>query len=140
MTPEGVARLQTEEGFRSVPYQDITGHWTVGFGTNLTAGITRSMAVGWLYEVLSKNRAELEAKSWFNALVPAAQDIVEDMCYNLGLDGLLQFHDMIAALSQTQPDYARAADAMRESLWMRQVPNRAGPLADAMEECQTQTS
>ncbi len=139
MTPSGIARLQAEEGFRSIPYQDTTGHWTVGFGTNLSAGITRSMASAWMLETLAKNRAELEKLPWFSALAPSAQDVIEDMNYNLGLDSLLQFHDMIAALSQTQPDYARAADAMRESLWMRQVPNRAGPLADAMEECQQAT-
>ena len=56
MTPSGVARLQIEEGFRSMPYQDTTGHWTVGFGTNLDAGITRAMAAAWLYETLAKNR------------------------------------------------------------------------------------
>ena len=140
MTPSGIARLQAEEGFRSIPYQDTTGHWTVGFGTNLSAGITRPMAIAWMLETLAKNRAELEDLLWFRAICPQAQDIVEDMCYNLGLDGLLQFHDMIAALSETPPDYARAADAIRKSLWMRQVPNRAGPLADAMEKCQTQTS
>ena len=136
MTPSGVARLQAEEGFRSVPYQDTTGHWTVGFGTNLNAGISRPMGAAWMLETLAKNREALEALPWFGALAPSAQDIIEDMCYNLGLDGWLQFHDMIAALSQTPPDYARAAEAMRKSLWMNQVPNRAGPLADAMEKCQ----
>jgi lysozyme len=135
MTPAGVARLQAEEGFQSVPYQDTTGHWTVGFGTNLDAGITRSMAAAWMYEVLAKNREALEALPWFTPLVAPAQDIIEDMAYNLGLDGVMQFHDMIAALSQTPPDYASAAEAMRNSLWMRQVPNRAGPLADALEKC-----
>ncbi len=136
MTPDGVARLQAEEGFRSVPYQDTTGHWTVGFGTNLDAGITRSMAAAWMLETLVENRDQLEKLAWFNALIAPVQDIIEDMAYNLGLEGLLQFRDMIAALCQTPPEYAAAAVAMRNSLWMRQVPNRAGPLADAMEKCQ----
>jgi lysozyme len=140
MTPAGVARLQAEEGFRSVPYQDTTGHWTVGFGTNLDAGITRPMAAAWMLETLAQNRNRLEGLAWFDAIVAPAQDVIEDMAYNLGIDGMLQFHDMIAALSQTPPDYARAADAMRDSFWARQVPNRAGPLADAMEKCQPPTS
>ncbi len=140
MTPEGVARLQTEEGFRSVPYQDTTGHWTVGFGTNLDAGITRPMGAAWMLETLAENRDQLEKLAWFNALVAPVQDIIEDMTYNMGLDGMLGFDQMIAALSKSPPDYAAAAAAMRNSLWMRQVPNRAGPLADAMEKCKPPTS
>lgn len=139
MTPSGIARLQAEEGFRSIPYQDTTGHWTVGFGTNLSAGITRHMATAWMLEILAINRVALEARPWFLAISTPAQDIIEDMTYNMGLDGMLGFGQMIAALSQTPPEYAVAAVAMRNSLWMRQVPNRAGPLADAMEECQQAT-
>lgn len=135
MTPGGVARLQNEENFRSVPYQDTTGHWTVGFGTNLSAGITRPMAVAWMLETLAKNREALEARAWFTAISAPAQDIVEDMTYNMGLDGMLGFREMIEALSRTPPDYASASVGMRNSLWMRQVPDRAGPLADAMEQC-----
>ena len=136
MTPAGVARLQSEEGFRALPYQDTTGHWTVGFGTNLNAGITRNMATAWMYDVLAKNLAALEALPWFNAISAPARDVVEDMAYNMGVEGMLGFSDMIAALSQNPPDYRAASVAMLNSEWSRQVPNRARPLADAMQKCQ----
>lgn len=136
MTPAGVARLQSEEGFRAQPYQDTTGHWTVGFGTNLDAGITRNMAAAWMYYVLAKNLTALEALPWFNAISAPAQDVVEDMAYNMGIAEMLQFHDMIAAISQNPPNYRAASVAMLNSEWSRQVPHRAGPLADAMMKCQ----
>ena len=140
MTPAGVTRLQDEEGFRALPYQDSTGHWTIGFGTNLDAGVTRHMATAWMLETLAKNREALEKLPWFNAISASAQDVIEDMTYNMGVDGALGFSDMIAALSQNPPDYRAASAAMLNSEWTQQVPNRAGPLADAMMKCQGKKS
>ena len=134
------ALLEQQEEFCAKPYRDSRGFLTIGYGTNLDAGITRPMAAAWMYDVLAKNREALEKRPWFNAISVGAQDIIENMTYNLGLDGMLGFGQMVAALSQTPPEYAVAAVAMRNSLWARQIPNRAGPLADAMEKCQTPTS
>ena len=36
-----VTRLQAEEGYRATPYRDTRGVLTVGYGTNLSEGLTR---------------------------------------------------------------------------------------------------
>lgn len=46
-----------------------------------------------------------------------------DMCFELGENGLYQFHKMIALVFQGK--WSDAADEARQSLWARQVPERA---------------
>jgi lysozyme len=130
MTPAGLTRLQTEEGFRSHVYTDTTGHRTIGYGTNLEAGITMAQASAMLQCQLDANRQRLNLFDWFRALDSTRQDVVEDMVYNLGYDGFMQFHLAIAAIANG--DYETAADEMLQSLWAKQLPKRAGALSDAM--------
>jgi lysozyme len=52
------------------------------------------------------------------------------MCFNLGLQGLLGFKDMMLAIEAE--DYDRAANEMLESKWATQVGERAICLAGIM--------
>lgn len=52
-----------------------------------------------------------------------AQEILLDMCYNLGLSGLLGFKRFLTALQKN--DYFTAGGEMLDSRWAKQVKRRA---------------
>ena len=52
------------------------------------------------------------------------------MAYQLGVEGVMKFKKMIAALQNG--DYDRAADEMADSLWAKQTPSRAQRLMTLM--------
>ena len=124
---ELVKRLQTEEGYRSRPYRDTRGVLTIGFGTNLSEGLTRGEALLLLRSRLDRI-GECLAKRWtpWKLAGPRAREVLLDMAYELGCDGVLGFHDMLAALADR--DFKAAAREMMNSRYARQVPHRAASL------------
>lgn len=67
---------------------------------------------------------------WYKRLSPIRKAVILDMAYNLGLGGILQFKAMIWALDKGY--YHGAANAMRESVWCKQVGNRCTHLYNLM--------
>ncbi len=131
MLPEMEALLDEQEEFRATPYRDSRGVLTIGFGTNLDAGITREQAKALRDCQLAANEAALAVYPWFAALDPVRRSVVENMAYNLGVAGVLEFKDMIAALEAK--DWPAAAQQMCASEWRVQVGDRALVLARIME-------
>jgi lysozyme len=138
MTParyaELVADVKKAEGWRSHAYRDSVGVWTVGFGTNLQEiEIDVSLGEQWLLEAIGRSTDECRrAFPWFTTLTDSRQAVLVEMTYNLGLPGLLKFHRMLIAVMADHFD--AAADEMLESLWARQVGQRAVRLAQQMRE------
>lgn len=93
-------RLRTEEGFRPTMYSDTTGHITIGYGFNVNAGISRSAAGALLQAQLDELHNALQAYPWYTGLDPTRQSVCLDIAFNEGLNGLLHFPHMIAALSR----------------------------------------
>lgn len=126
------AMLTRHEGLSLTPYTDTTGNLTIGVGRNLTArGITAAEA-----NVLLVNDIQLAMKtartySWFSGLNEARQDVIVSMIFNMGGKFNL-FSNMLACL--VNRDYSGAADEMLDSLWARQVKQRAVELAQMMKD------
>jgi len=125
------ALLEQQEGFRANPYRDSRGFLTIGFGTNLDAGITREQAEALMDCQLAANEAALQAYPWFAGLDEVRRGVIENMAYNIGVSGVLEFKDMLAAIEAK--DWPEAAHQMRASQWRVQVGDRALVLADIME-------
>jgi lysozyme len=123
--------LEQQEGFRATPYRDSRGFLTIGFGTNLDAGITREQAEALMDCQLAANEAALQAYPWFAGLDEVRRGVIENMAYNIGVSGVLEFKDMLAAIEAK--DWPEAAHQMRASKWRVQVGDRALVLADIME-------
>lgn len=134
MTPEGKQKLKhllvSHESFRQFPYTDITGHLTVGIGRNLSdRGISTTEAFYLLDDDILYFSSKLaHFLSFFHDLSENRQIALIDMCFNLGVQGFLNFKEMIAALESH--DYDRAADEMLNSKWHDQVGERATCLAN----------
>lgn len=100
-------RLQTEEGFRALPYRDTNGLETIGYGFNVQAGISKYAAAALLKAQTEEAHAALLKLPWYAALDPVRQSVCLDIDINEGQGGLLKFPHMIAALSRQ--DWASAA-------------------------------
>ena len=137
-----VSMIKHEEGFRTYAYQDTRGFRTIGFGTkfplldsdwhcfnrvNLDAivrnGVTYSQADCLLRSRLSDHYLEL-LKRWvpFSGEQSPVQMALLDMVYQLGVDGLLGFHKMLAALARH--DYPTAIQEAIDSAWDHETPSR----------------
>jgi len=119
--------LKRQEGFREKPYQCTSGVLTIGYGfTSLSANeseVVLRMKVAKLRNTLSS--------SIYN-LSPVRRDVLVNMAYNLGTDGLFKFRRMWQAIYSK--DFATAANEMLDSKWADQVGDRAVSLAEKMRE------
>ena len=136
MTPEGKQKLKSllvkSEAYKQFPYTDTTGHLTVGIGRNLTnRGISVTEALYLLGDDIFYFSGKLATYlSYFDELSENRQIVLIDMCFNLGLNGLLNFKNMINALEQH--DYNAAADEILNSKAALQTGERYHILANIM--------
>ena len=136
-------QLLRDEGMRLTPYKDSRGFNTVGVGHNLDASplpgltfpITEAQALGILGKDVERISMYLQSQlPWIVNLDDARHGCLQNMAFNLGTNGLLQFHQMLTHLQAG--DYANAALAMTQSAWYNQVGDRAKRLVQQMESGQ----
>jgi lysozyme len=119
-----VDQLRRDEGVRNMPYVDTVGKVTIGVGRNLTdVGLSDSEVIQLLQNDIDKVTAQLAPYQWYNTMDSVRQGAIQNMAFNLGINGLLHFPHMIAALARS--DWATAAQEMSSSLWASQVGPRA---------------
>ena len=135
-----IAQVKRDEGCRLTAYPDpLSGGdpWTIGYGAtgpSIGPGTvwTQERADADLESRLDANWTALLVKlPWVIDLDPPRRRVLENMQYNLGLNGLLGFKHMLAACEAQQYDVA--AQQMMGSTWANQVPARATRLAEQME-------
>lgn len=100
-------RLKTEEGFRATKYTDTQGHLTIGYGFDVDAGISQFAAAALLQAQAAERHNILVSYPWYAGLDAVRQSVCLDIAFNNGLNGLLHFPHMIAALAKG--DWAGAA-------------------------------
>ena len=121
-----LATIQAEEGFRGDPYQDTEGAWTVGYGTKLPLSEAEAT-------YLARERLQGKQDAWWRICRgPVGQPMTTreallNMSYQLGVNGLDGFTDMLGALQAGDCDAAKA-EAL-DSEWARQTPSRAASVA-----------
>lgn len=124
------------EGCRLKPYKCPAGKLTIGYGRNLDdVGISQAEADMMFERDFAK--AEADARKIceefgidVNNLIEQRFYVLTDMCFNLGYGGLKKFKKLFSALKNSL--YDDAANAMLDSLWAKQVGNRATKLAALM--------
>ncbi len=134
-----INRLKQEEGFRSKPYYCPKGHLTIGYGHKILPNEKfTSVTIKQAEQMLGRDAAKAwnEAQSLLKGknVEPQVLEIVAEMCFQMGKDGVKNFGRFWKALSLEQPDYMEAAKEMRDSQWHRKdSPQRAEELAQKME-------
>jgi lysozyme len=126
-------QLLRDEGMRLRPYRDSVGKLTIGIGRNLDdVGISEAEAVMLLENDLGSARRGLQtALPWTAELDEVRFGALLNMCFNLGLVGLLKFTHFLASLQAG--DWKMASLSMLNSMWAGQVGVRAQRLATQIE-------
>ena len=129
------AQLVRHEGLRLKPYRCTAGKLTIGIGRNLDdRGISQKEA----YAMLERDIQDCE--QWLNDAIPeiynnldeVRQSVLLNMCFNLGIKGLLGFKNTLAFVGAG--DWERAANNMLASKWAKQVGMRAIELSEMMRK------
>ena len=126
--------LVLHEGLKLKPYRCTAGKLTIGVGRNLDDnGITQAEAFALLENDILAVEADLDRTwPWWREMSEARQQVLADMCFNLGITRLGGFVNTLAAMKRG--DYEAAANGMQASLWASQVGRRAQRLAKMMRE------
>lgn len=138
--------LERHEGLRLKVYDDATGKevktgdtikgkLTIGIGRNLQdKGISEIEAkrmlmtdVDYFYKQVTRDK---RVRHTFGILNNTRQRVILNMVFNMGLEGVVSFKKMWAALEHK--DYNEAAFQMLDSKWAKQVGKRADELAQLM--------
>jgi len=137
--------LRYEEGFRSSPYYCSEGYPTIGYGhlcsttkwdslSTCPSYISKSDAEQLLIEEVNAKTGSMSYYSNIMAAYNACGDrrkaILVSMAFQLGTEGLSYFQNTLRLISQRRWD--DAAEAMLDSAWARQTPNRAQRHAEVM--------
>lgn len=129
--------IRIHEGYREFPYDDKTsnrvqGKVTIGYGRNLNdKGVNQNEAELMLDNDLSYLITQLPKRiSFFGKLDDVRQAILCDMAYNIGINGLLGFNNMLDSIEKA--DYADAAFEIFESKLHNEEPLRTADLIGMM--------
>lgn len=127
--------LIRDEGFRSAAYRDTLGYWTIGVGRLIDerrgGGITQEEARYLLGNDIARITSELDRRlPWWNGLPEPKQRALCNMAFQMGVNGLLGFRKMLAALKAGE--WEKAATEALDSSWAWQTPERAERIATVL--------
>jgi lysozyme len=128
-------QLVRHEGLRLKPYRCTAGKLTIGIGRNLDdCGISQSEAYVMLINDIMNCEKQLQAKipDIYNGLDEVRKSVLLNMCFNLGINGLLGFKNTLAFVKAG--DWERAANNRLVSKWAKQVGRRAIELSELMRK------
>lgn len=126
-------QLIIDEEIRLKPYNCSEGKLTIGIGRNLEdRGLSLEEAMFLLHNDIASTMKECEQLPFWLKLSDVRQQVVANMCFNMGMPKLLGFKRMMAALADGH--YIAAAIEMEGSLWFSQVGDRAVRLVKMMRE------
>ena len=131
------AQLVRHEGLRLKPYLCTAGKLTIGIGRNLDdRGISQKEAYAMPERDIHDCEQWLidEIPEIYNKLDEVRQSVLLNMCFNLGIKGLLEFKNTLAFIDAG--DWERAANGMLASKWAKQVGRRAIELSELMRKGQ----
>lgn len=127
---ELISRIKEHEGFMGTVYKCSEGFDTIGYGTRLP--LSQEEAELLLNYRLKQKIKDFEQKEPFlNNLPLNKQEILIEMSYQMGVNGVLKFKKMWEALKHG--DYQTASKEALNSMWAKQTPDRAKKLSDLMK-------
>jgi lysozyme len=120
------------EGLKNHTYIDTTGNITIGWGRNLSNGISNDEAELMFQNDFKRASKELQQYTFYQIQPIGVQEALINMNFNLGIERFLSFKKMIKAL--LNKDYTTAAVEALDSTWANQVGNRAKDIAVMIRE------
>jgi lysozyme len=131
--PNLIEQIKESEGFRPTVYQCTEGYDTIGYGFAI-----KDLVLGEdICEIILERKiAELKLRiqqklPFYDDMPEKAQDVIVEMCYQMGINGFSKFKKTIDHLMRK--DYKAASVEMLDSRWAKQTPNRAKKLSNQMK-------
>lgn len=129
-----VEDIKKEEGYRSSVYLDTLDKPTIGYGFLIdTLELQEDICELILMRKLEKLIKSIKFNfKWFDDMPDKVQDVIINMCYQLGVSGVSKFKKTIQFIKNKQWD--RASVEMLDSKWAReQTPQRAKRLSEIVK-------
>ena len=129
-----VEDIKKEEGYRSSVYLDTLQKPTIGYGFLIdTLELQEDICELILMRKLEKLIKSIKFNfKWFDDMPDKVQDVIINMCYQLGVSGVSKFKKTIQFMKNKQWD--RASVEMLDSKWAReQTPQRAKRLSEIVK-------
>ncbi len=129
-----VEDIKKEEGYRSSVYLDTLQKPTIGYGFLIdTLELQEDICELILMRKLEKLIKSIKFNfKWFDDMPDKVQDVIINMCYQLGVSGVSKFKKTIQFMKNQQWD--RASVEMLDSKWAReQTPQRAKRLSEIVK-------
>ena len=128
-----IDQIKEHEGFRSTVYQCSAGFDTLGFGFKVS---DLELDLDIAEEILKRKLDNLIKRvhnrfSWVIKAPEPIQEVVYNMCYQMGVSGFSKFKKTIQYLADK--NYDKASKEMLDSRWARQTPNRAIALSNIVK-------
>jgi len=123
-----------EEGYRSSVYLDTLEKPTIGYGflidsLELQEDICQLILMRKLEKLIKTIKFNFK---WFDDMPEKVQDVVINICYQLGVSGFSKFKKTIQFMKNKQWD--KASVEMLDSKWAReQTPQRALRLSETVK-------
>lgn len=135
-------QLEFEEGRRLKAYTCTAGHKTIGIGHNLD--VKPAFNGQRIPDIISDQICDLIFDRDLNDTItqlnfvwlantkldPARRDAVINMCFQLGVNGVMKFKLMLNALERS--DWVAAKAHALDSSWAKQTPERAERVAEQL--------
>ncbi len=95
-------QITVHEGQMSYAYQDSLGYWTIGIGRMIDkrkGGMLYPDEIAFLLKNdITRAHNALKIYHWYDDLDVVRQGVLVEMCFEMGVSGLLGFHNMIQYL------------------------------------------
>jgi lysozyme len=115
--------LKQVEGLRLRPYKDSLGNLTIGYGRNLSNGISEFEAnVLFQFDIMNSLKDLYSIFDDFYNYPFQVRLVLVSMMFNLGKNKFLTFKKFICAIKNK--DYKKAIEEAYNSKRFHQVPNR----------------
>jgi len=136
ISEELIDRIKEHEGFKEYSYNDQLGIPTIGYGFKISE-LTLTKEISSL--ILRKKLGEIISSlplyiNWFAYTSISIQEVLIEMAYQMGIQGLLNFKKTLSYLEDEE--YKKAAKEMLDSKWYKQTPNRAIRLSNIVAKCE----
>ena len=125
-----IEAVKLSEGFRDRVYKDTLGIDTIGYGFAIKDLVLDED----ISEMILKRKLEALIErvnkrfDFVECLPEEAQEVIYEMCYQLGVTGVSKFKKTLLYLQNEE--FNMASKEMLDSKWARQTPNRAKRLSD----------